>query len=154
MYGGHKDGRQGQFELPEALLVDKRNESQLIVAGYGYNTLRTHGIQTRVMGTFTKMSYSMNRRTQHWKGDLYTTNRYAAFKITYDTKILTLISGSLDTKGYNDATLLDSKFGYPMELLFIGRDTLLVVDGDNSQLRLRDLKGDRVTTLNSISGRL
>ena len=153
-YGGHKDGRQGQFERPEALLVDKRNESQLIIAGYGYKTLRTLDIQTRVMGTFTKMSYSMNHLTQDWKGDLYTTNRYAVFKITYDTKILTLISGSPDTRGYNDASLLDSMFGYPRELLFIGRDTLLVVDGDNSQLRLIDLKEDRVTTLISTSGHL
>ena len=85
--------------------------------------------------------------TQDEKGDIYTTASHGIFKVTYEDKKVTLISGILNKPGYKDSTVADSLYNDPHDITVIGPRTLLVADYRNSQIRIIDMYSDRVSTL-------
>ena len=157
---GYQDGRPGQFNLPESVVIDKRDKNQLLIVDRGNAAVRTVNVVSLAAGTFVKSDSldTMRGITQDEKsGDFYITALDSVYRITYTQKTVSLISGSpgRNSHGYRDSTLLDSQFRYPAGLIFITPRTLLVADFWNYKLRLVDMKSDKVTTLNvtnSLSG--
>ena len=85
--------------------------------------------------------------TQHERGDIYATEEHSVVKISYVSKLITLLSGSSESSRYKDGTLLQSLFYNPHGLRFIGADTLMVADRNNQKLRILYLSLNRVATL-------
>ena len=116
------------------MIKDNRNKEQLLVVDYWY------GGKTRVdanTGTLSKLVEDASIRkirylTQDEEGDLYTTASHGVFKVTYEEKKVTLISGIPNKPGYKDSTVADSLYNDPHDITVIGPGTLLVADYRNS----------------------
>ena len=150
---GFQDGHPGQFDSPHSVVIDQRDKNQLLITDYYNNAARTVDVMSRVIGTFAKSDSLSGIRdiTQEEKsGDLYVTANHAVYRIAYTQRTVTLISGgtSSNSGGYRDSTLLDSRFYWLYELIFIAPDTLLAADLSNNKLRLVDMNSDKVATLN------
>ena len=94
---GYQDGRPGQFYSPHYVVIDKRDNNQLLVTDYNNRTVRTVDVMSQVVGTVVKSDsfYSIRGITQDEKrGDLYVTAYHALYRITYTQRTVSLISGS------------------------------------------------------------
>ena len=151
---GYQDGKQAKFKYPYSIIRDNQNRSQLLVTDGNHNAIRTVSVSDGSVGTLIKSStieYPLSL-TQNTAGDIFVTNVFAVFRISYTGKTITLLAGSQDTTGYRDGYLLKSLFDFPAELIFIQKHKLLIADGGNNKLRLLDLDEDKVTTLNFCNG--
>ena len=150
--GGYEDGRPGQFSYPHFVVIDKRDKNQLFITDFFNNAVRNVTVNSRVAGTFVQsdsLKYIKGITQEEESGDLYVTAYHALYRITYIQRTVSLISGSPgDNFGYEVSTLLDSRFKWPFELIFIKPNTLLIADTANHKLRLLDMNSDKVTTLN------
>ena len=151
---GYQDGTQAKFHQPCSIIRNNQNISQLLVTDMYNNAIRIVAVGDGSAGTLIK---SITVRdpwslTQNTAGDIFVTNNYAVYRISYTEKTITLIAGSPHTTGYKDSSLLSSLFYQPRELIFIQTNKLLIADNDNSELRLLDLDEDKVTTANLCTG--
>lgn len=155
---GFSDGRLGQFDCPSAVIRDKRDKRQLLVADQNNQAVRTIDAESGTVSTFIQSDslYRINYVLQDLSGNMYVTANHAIYLITYRDKTVKIITGS---PGINyisrDDTLRNALFFYPREFLFIGPDTLLVAEyggNDGNKTRLVDMSSDRVTTLRLCSG--
>lgn len=151
---GSKDGTDGLFNRPVSVIKDKNNPSQLLVIDSWYNAVRTVKIKDGNIGTFfeSELLDRVKYLTQSYSGDIFVTTYESIYRITYKEKAIKLISGSPGISGFLDSNLANSEFRYPLDLVFIGNDALMVADSSNSKIRLLDLHMDKVTTLDICSG--
>ena len=149
---GYEGGLPGQFNYPYFVVIDKRDKNQLFITDFFNSAVRNVTVNSRVAGTFVQsdsLKYIKGITQEEESGDLYVTAYHALYRITYIQRTVSLISGSPgDNSGYEVSTLLDSRFNWPFELIFIKPNTLLIADTANRKLRLLDMNSDKVTTLN------
>lgn len=151
---GYSDGLRGQFNRPWSVIRDNHDASQLFVSDYGNKAVRTVDISTGAVGTvvMSDILEGISCLTQDNSGDLYgIAASQAIYRITYKEKTIQLISGIPNKSGDSDGSLLNSLFNDPFDLLIIGHQTLLVTDTDSNKIRLVDITGDKVSTLNLCS---
>lgn len=142
---GYEDGVgiSVKFQNPQAMLLDIKNTSRLLLADEYNGAVRTVERFAPIAGTF----YSSNGRhsfvgmTQSSiTGDIFLTTRYSVYKLSYHNQILTVIAGQLAGPGFSDGPLLTAKFNYAREIILTkNRTQLLVADRRNHRLRLLDL---------------
>ena len=87
---------------------------------------------------------------QDYVGDIYTTAGDQILKISYARQTITHIAG-LPT-GYKDASLLSSQFSSPYGLLLANKDTLMVADHANREVRVLNLRARSVKRLRMCPG--
>ena len=155
---GYQDGLPGLFHYPWCVVMDRNDQSQLLVADLKNSAVRTVDVASGAVGSFvnSSMLQFISHLTQDEMGNMYVSAHHALYKITYDNKVISLLSGSAEDSlssgiGYRDSTLLNSLYSSPQDIIFIGPDMLLVADDGNKKLRLLDINSNNVTTLNVAS---
>ena len=87
---------------------------------------------------------------QDYVGDIYTTAGDQILKISYARQTITRIAGG--PTGYKDASLLSCQFSSPYGLLLANKDTLLVADHANREVRMLNLRARSVKKLRMCPG--
>lgn len=151
---GYWNTRPAQFTFPWSVVKDNKNQKKFLVTDSGNQAIRTVDRETGSVLLFAKhptMLKDIRYLTQHKSGDIYVTADAAVYRITYSTKKIEIFAGQASTrKGYRDGPLLNSLFYDLYDLMFIGPDTLFVLDSWNSRIRLVDLNSKQVTTHQTI----
>ena len=145
-YGGFVDGKDGRFNYPWSIIRNKKNRDQLLLADT--YAVRIVNIHTQEILPFVKSSdklMGIRYLVQDDVGDLFVTVGNQIFKISYALRSITHIAGG--RSGYEDATLRSSRFSQPRGLLLVGKDTLLVADHSNREVRVLNLRTDNVKKL-------
>lgn len=160
------DASSARFEVPFHSVIDSANPSQILVLEAERELIRTVDLETGTAGTFYSaedISNDFDRGTtnhvlQDHNNDLYISvesvsfNAGAIFKLTYEDRIATLITGSVRTSGLIDGSLLDARFSNLRQKVFLSTSTMLVADFSNNLLRLIDIEADGVASLDLCSG--
>ena len=151
---GYGAGRPGQFRYPYAVARDVNDADQLLITDSGNKAVRTVAMKTGVAGTFVKSDLLAVLRylTQDKDGNMFVTAGQALYRISYNSKKITLIAGSPSEKGYKDLDLTNSRFNYPFDVALVGPGNLLVGDPGNQKVRFVDLNANQVSTINMCNG--
>ena len=154
---GDKDGLDGKFKRPKAIILDKKNSNQLFVSDDN-QALRTIVISTGEIGTFTETGNALlrlvNYMTQHEDGDIFVSAHLSISRVSYEDKSVKKIVGVKSVRNDGDEVGLFSEalFSYPAGLQFIGKNALLMADEQNSKVKLIDLKEKEVSYVDVCSG--
>ena len=138
---GDRDGVDALFYSPISIILDMKNNTQLLIADFYLGSLKKIILaDKRVSTIYTDSSYRLITLLQDPStGNIYVTFNHGSGLIDYESLSFSVIAGSSSQSGFVDGAISQVRVSYPREVAFLSPHKLLIADNSNNRLRVIDL---------------